>query len=281
MKLQDWMIPSDLAPGDAKSLARDWSDVELHRVEDVGSASFEMAFGALWAEFGAAGEVEQSSVLAERMQWDPAVLRDGCALRYRLMLVTSRGEFAAVRDHTAIVLEDEPGAVVHLSHNFVAPAWRRSGLAGWLRALPITTGRSVLKAQGRSEESPIILVGEMEHPDSAQPASLVRLLAYERAGYRKVDPTRVPYLQPDFRPFEQIDATGGPQPLPLTLVVRRVGNEKDDWITGSEVRRIVRSLYRMYGFAFREADMRCVFKSLDSYPDDQEKVPLLPPTWTR
>lgn len=272
------MIPADLAPGDAKSLDRDWSGLELHRIGDTADPFFDTAFGALWAEFGAAGEVEQAEVLAGRMQWDPAVRLEGCALRYRLMLVTAGGEFAAVRDHTAIVLEDEPGAVVHLSHNLVSPAWRRSGLAGWLRALPVTTARSVLRAQSRPEDSPILLVGEMEYPSSAQPATLVRLAAYEKAGYRKVDPTRVEYLQPDFRPFGEIDLGGGPRPIPLSLVVRRVGREVEDWMPAAEVRRIIRSLYRMYSFAFRAQDMDALSGVLESLPDDEEKIRLLPPT---
>ena len=53
MNLQPWMIPSDLAPGDAKSLARDWSDVELHRIESSDDPHFDTAFGALWSQFGA------------------------------------------------------------------------------------------------------------------------------------------------------------------------------------------------------------------------------------
>ncbi|MCK9589309.1 MAG: hypothetical protein M0Q93_08100, partial [Terrimicrobiaceae bacterium] len=157
-QVQPWMIPSDLAPGDAKSLQRDWSDLELHRIESIGDPRFDAAFGALWSEFGAIGEIEQAEILGLRMLWDPSQIIDGCSMRYRMMLVTADDRFAAVRDHTAIVLEDEPGAVVHLSHNLVAPEWRRTGLAGWLRALPITTARSVLSAQKRPVDAPITLV---------------------------------------------------------------------------------------------------------------------------
>ena len=278
MNLQPWMIPSDLAPGDAKSLARDWSDVELHRIESSDDPHFDTAFGALWSQFGAIGEVEQAEVLALRMLWDPAKITDGCSLRYRLMLVTSGGNFAAVRDHTAIVLEDEPGAIVHLSHNLVAPEWRRSGLAGWLRALPVTTARNVLTAQNRPADSPITLVGEMEHPSVADPATQVRLAAYEKAGCKKIDPSRVGYLQPDFRAHHEIDLDGGPRPIPLCLIVRRVGRENEDWITGAEVRRIARSLYKMYASGFRAKDMEFVRASLENYPAPDEKIALLAPT---
>jgi hypothetical protein len=272
------MIPSDLAPGDAKSLDRDWSDVELHRIESTGDSRFDVAFGALWAEFGEIGEIEQADVLALRMLWDPARVVDGCSMRYRMMLVTSGGQFVAVRDHTAILLEDEPGAVVHLSHNLVAPQWRRTGIAGWLRALPITTARSVLAAQHRPEDSPITLVGEMEHPDPSDPATQVRLAAYEKAGCKKIDPSRVGYLQPDFRAHHEIDFGGGPRPIPLSLIIRKVGRESEEFVTGAEIRRIARSLYKMYGTGFRPKDMHVVHASLDSYPAPDEKIPLIPPT---
>jgi len=274
--LQPWMIPADLAPGDAKSLERDWSAITLHRIESTEDPSFEIAFGALWAEFGASDEIEQPSVLSRRMQWDGHSLVHGCALRYRMMLLTAGNQFAAVRDHTAIVQEGKPGAVVHLSHNLVTPEWRRSGLAGWLRALPIQTARSCLAAQNRPAGSPIILVGEMEHPEPDDAASLVRLKAYEKAGYLKVDPHRVNYLQPDFRPVEKIDSEGL-KPLPMALLVRRVGHEKEAQISGAEVREIAGALYRMYAMGFRERDMAPLFSSMENYPADNESIPLLPP----
>lgn len=275
--LQPWMIPSDLAPGDAKSLQRDWSDIELHRVASVDDPHFETAFGALWAEFGASGEIEQPEVLARRMQWDGSSLTHGCALRYRMMLLLSHGQFAAVRDHTAIVQADREGALVHMSHNLVAPAWRRTGLAGWLRALPIQTARSCLAAQKRSPDSPITLVGEMEHLDS-RPSTYVRLTAYEKAGYAKIDPSRINYLQPDFRPPEEIDLDGGPRPLPLVLLVRRVGRESESTITAGEARDIAAGLYHMYAASFREADMKPLWASLETYPPRDEVLRLIPPT---
>ncbi len=65
--LLDWMIPSDLAPGDTKSLERDWSDIDLHRIRSADDPAFDIAFGALWAEFGARSEVEQPTVLSQEV----------------------------------------------------------------------------------------------------------------------------------------------------------------------------------------------------------------------
>ncbi|HEY5704838.1 MAG TPA: hypothetical protein VIS96_04620 [Terrimicrobiaceae bacterium] len=276
--LQDWMIPADLAPGDMKSLERDWSGIELHCIESSEDPGFDVAFGALWAEFGANNEVEQPAVLSRRLQWSGDQLVEGCALRYRLMLLESRGKFAAVRDHTAIVRERIEGALVHLSHNLVAPEWRRTGLAGWLRALPIQTARNCLAAQKRAPDSPITLVGEMKFLDPNDPSTFGRLRAYEKAGYLMIDPRKVGYLQPDFRLPDEIDFSGGPKPLSLALVIRRLGREKERTISGAETLNIAESLYRMYGATFRQRDMAPLLASLQRYPSPDEAIELLPPT---
>jgi hypothetical protein len=72
------MIPGHLAPGDTKSLEGDWSEIELHRIANATDPFFEMAFGALWEEFGFKGEMEQADVIADRLNcthWNPATGR--------------------------------------------------------------------------------------------------------------------------------------------------------------------------------------------------------------
>jgi hypothetical protein len=273
--LQPWMTPSDLAPGDVRYAERDWTGFELHRIRDTTAAEFETAYDALWAEFGPKHEMETADVLARRMRWDPRELVNGCALLYELLLVTKGGAFVGVRDHTAIVDPAHALAVVHLSHNLVAPEWRRSGIAGWLRALPVSTARAALAAQGLPESSPIFLVAEMEHANPADEARTARLTAYEKAGYRKL--AGLPYLQPDFRAPDEIDASGGPRPLSLSLLVRKVGDESRSALPAESVRHIAGSLYRMYGAEFREGDMAAVWENLERFPSDGA-VPLVPPT---
>jgi hypothetical protein len=273
--LQPWMIPADLAPGDVKCAERDWTGFELQRVRELDSPEFAMAYGALWGEFGAKHEMESADVLARRMRWNPRELVNGRALLYELLLVTKDGAFVGVRDHTAIVDPAHALAVVHLSHNLVAPEWRRSGIAGWLRALPISAARSALAAQGLPETSPIFLVAEMEHADPADAARTVRLTAYGKAGYRKL--AGVPYLQPDFRAAEEIDAGGGPRPLSLSLLVREIGDAERAELPAETVRHIVESLYRMYGAEFRERDMARVWENLERFPR-AGTIPLIPPT---
>jgi GNAT superfamily N-acetyltransferase len=278
MNLLPWMRPEHLAPGDTKSLQGDWSGLELHTIRSTEDPFFETAFGALWKEFGAAGEMEQASVIAERMKWHPSQILDGAALLYAMQLITLDGEFVAVRDHTAILLENEPGAIVHLSHNLVAPAWRRSGIAGWLRALPVSTALEALAAAGRSIDAPVTLVGEMEHFNPSHAATGIRLTAYEKAGYKMVDPELVDYWQPDFRDPQVIDQENGPKPIPLCLMLRRIGREHEEFVSSAEVRQSVNALYKMYGRGFRKRDMQVVFETLKNYPPPHTRIPLVPPT---
>jgi hypothetical protein len=167
---------------------------------------------------------------------------------------------------------------VHLSHVLVEAAWRRTGLAGWLRAWPIQSARACLAAAGFPAASPITLVAEMEHADPDFPNRLVRLAAYEKAGFKKVDSALLKYFQPDFRSPHEIDSSGGPRPLPFGLVLRRVGREEEQLIRGAEVREIVECLYRMYGTGFREHDMAAVWRYLRDLPEEEATIPLAAPT---
>lgn len=269
----------DLAPGDVRSRELDCREFDIARIHSSQDPSFGMAYERLWAEFGPQHEMESREILVRRLGWHPAKATGDAWLRYELLLVRRRGQFVAVRDHTAVVtrLGATPGAVVHLSHVLVDPAWRRTGLAGWLRAWPIQTARSCLAAAGLPANSPISLVAEMEHPDPSFPTRMIRLKAYEKAGFLKVDPALVNYCQPDFRPPADIDASGGPQPLPFSLLLRRVGLEHEQTVPGLEVRAIVDCLYQMYGEGFRASDMAAATLAF-GYPGDDARVPLVPPT---
>jgi len=273
-------ISADLAPGDARASELDCRKLDVARIQSRQDPLFEPAYERLWAEFGAQHEMEQQDVIARRLDWHPAFAMGDYWLRYEIILVRQRGEFVATRDHTAVVVHrgSAAHAVVHLSHVLVDPAWRRTGLAGWLRAWPIQTARACLAVAGCPADAPITLVAEMEHPDARFPNRMIRLKSYEKAGFKKVDPDVVKYFQPDFRPLAEIDASGGPRPLPFSLIVRRVGREHEGTIYGQEVRDIVTALYQMYGSGFREQAMTGLWESLREYPAADAQVALLPPT---
>jgi hypothetical protein len=261
-----------------KSLQHDWSGLDLQYIESAEDPAFEIAFGNLWAEFGKNREVEPPTILARRLLWRAEELVDDCAFLYRLILLKAGGKFVAVRDHTAIVRQGVEGAIVHLSHNLIAPEWRRTGLAGWVRALPIQAARDCLRAQQYPSNSAVTLVAEMRFLSRNDPSTFVRLRAYEKAGYLMIDPTRVHYLQPDFRLAEAIDLSGDPRPLSLALIIRRVGREKENTISGAESRSIIDALYRMYRVPFRERDMARLIAGLEKHPGPDEVIDLIPPT---
>jgi GNAT superfamily N-acetyltransferase len=242
----------DLAPGDAHDPAREWSDLRVHRVRTPDDPDFDVAYQQLWNEFGPHGGMERRSVITERLGWDPARPRAAAAMAYELLVLRRGDAFAALRDHTAVVRLDATGrpragpVVVHLSHAFVEPAQRRTGLAGWLRALPLRAARRCAHAAGCAADAPVVLVAEMEPRDPADPASIARLRSYERAGFQLVDPAAAPYAQPDFRAPAEF-AGDGPRALPFGLVLRRVGREAETEMPAAELAAVVDAIYAVYG----------------------------------
>lgn len=271
------VTPDDLSPGDYRYADFDWTGFNVSFIDSPRHPRFDAGYAALWDEFGASHEMEQRAIIEQRLGWRPEQTIGKWAMRYEMVVVLHDNELAAVCDHSAIAdLEHVHTPVtVHLSHLLILPRFRGSGLAGWMRAMPIRTARECLE-RSRQPARPINLVCEMEPADAAQPARVRRLATFGKAGFLKIDPGAVNYLQPDFRPVERIDATA-PQPLPLSLVVRRVNRESELTLPGHEVRAIVTALYRMYSLTFRAQDMQPNWDSLASYPNDHAQVALIPP----
>lgn len=260
---------NDLAPGDAKSASLDLACFQIDRIRSIDDPLFEAAYEKLWAEFGEKGEMESRETLACRFQLGPAML-------YEIVFVRCEGEFAAVRDHTAILAGDR--VVVHLSHNLIAANWRRTGLAGWMRTFPLGTGRECALANGFSTTPGMVLAAEMEYAAGNDPQQAIRLRAYEKAGFLKVDPRVFKYHQPDFRAPAEIDVIGGARPLSLQLLLRFPENAGET-ISGQTLRQIVMALYRMYGAQFRPEDMAHPALSSENWPALEAAIELLPPTF--
>jgi GNAT superfamily N-acetyltransferase len=285
MATRQW-IEADLAPGDRRANRLDVTPLELRAIRSIDDPAFPPAYDFLARVFGSAGALESIDVLARRFAWPAGPQEDGWALRYEMLAVSDRaGNLAAVRDHTAAVApvapgSDTPAAVVHLSHALVAPDWRRSGIGGWLRALPLQVARDLLRATGRAANAaPITLVAEMEEPPPAALARPASLLAYEKAGFRKLDPARVSYFQPDFRAPAAIDHAGGPCHLPFSLVIRQISREHEGELTGAQARSLARALYRVYRDGCRRADLSPLLAAVDeTYPGPLERVRLVPPS---
>lgn len=271
------ILPEDLAPGDGRARDVDWSSLRLERIGSAAHPLFQRAYDRLWREFGDKGEMERPDVIAARLAWDPRRPVDGHALRYEMIAVLAGDAIVGLRDHTAIVPPREPGAprtaVVHLSHVLVEPPLRGGGLSGWLRALPLQAARACAAAAGGCDR--ITLLGEMEHPDGVTPAVAARIRSYGRAGFVAVDPARVDYQQPDFRPPGAIAATGL-RPVPLMLIVRRVGAEDERSVAGAEVRGLVAALYTMFGVHVRREHMAPLWSRLAALPEPDARVELRP-----
>jgi hypothetical protein len=273
----------DLAPGDRSVAERDWSQLRVHRIREVGDPDFAAAYDRLFQEFGSRGEMEALAVIRERLAWDPARPVGRAALAYELLVLRLGDERVAMRDHTAVVRLDPAGRpapgplVVHLSHALVEPAHRGGGLAAWLRALPLQTARRCAAAAGSPPATPIVLVAEMEPPNPARPGRMPRLKSYEHAGFRKVDPAAAPYAQPDFRSREAPPGAM-PPPIPLSLILRRVGRESEPSMPAAELAAVVESIYAVYGVHMPAEALDPLRAAAREWTARQPSFRLLPPT---
>jgi hypothetical protein len=276
------LIPEDLAPGDVRALEVDWGGLRVERVRSPEHPLFPRLYGRLWHEFGPRGEMEKEAVIAQRLGWDPRRPVEHHALLYEMLAVLAGDDVVGLRDHTAIVpmpphRGEHPGQViVHLSHIIVEAPLRGGGLSAWLRAFPLQAARECAAAAGEPASDRVTLVAEMEHPDGHTPGVMARLRSYDRAGFLKIDPDAVRYVQPDFRPPAEIDGSSV-QPVPLALVVRRVGREHEPTLAGAEVRAIVRALYTMFAVHMRADHMAPLWGLFDRFPGPGETVRLRRP----
>ncbi|MFZ9874035.1 MAG: hypothetical protein ACO3E8_01555, partial [Candidatus Methylacidiphilales bacterium] len=225
------LIPEDLSPGDQRSASADLGGIQFHLIESAQDPLFPRAFDKLTELFGPRNEMETRTVIEHRFGWNVWQPQPGKPLFHYAMILAldPQDQIAAVRDYTAIVHAppERAACTVHLSHLWVDPTRRRSGLAGWMRAFPVQTARTLLHRARHALHAPITLAGEMELPDQKDEARMIRLIAYEKAGYLKVDPKVVPYFQPDFREPAKIDASGRHEFIPMTPIIRRVGHEAE------------------------------------------------------
>ncbi len=275
-------LAQDLAPGDQRALQEDWSGFTLERVAGQADAAFAEGFDRLWAEFGHRGEMERREVIAGRLSWDPARPGEGPALLYEMALIKRDGVLVAVRDHTAILARRLDGGfeaevVVHLSHVLVDPVWRGSGIVAWMRALPLQAARRCRATATGSEEGPVTLVAEMEPDDATAPDVRRRLRSYARACFRVADPAALVYGQPDFRAPAEIDRTGV-QPVPLWLVLRRVGREEEASMPAADLQSLVSALESMFAVHVAPRHMEVVRAGNRIVPDASGLVALCEPT---
>ncbi len=215
---------------------------------------FELGHAVLAAVFGPTGEIERRDTL---LRWFEAGSLSEPSFpiqaHYHLLLARDRdGALAGVRDCFVTVDAAAGLAVVLLSHTFVFPDFRRSGVASLLRCAPVGLARRALHRAG-VKRGEVLLVAEMELVDPADRACAVRLFAYGKAGYGLVPPEILPYAQPDFR--DPALATTPLSPLPFLAVVRAVGEEDRLSLPWVRVEAIVHHLQAVHRCHCRPEDL--------------------------
>lgn len=194
------------------------SRLRLEEVRDPRGASFDQCFAMLEAFFGPRGEMEERAALERFVAERVIAYGDGLEGTYHLVGAWAGDELVGVRDCYVDLDRQNGFSIVALSHAYVAPAWRRSGLGAILRALPVTLARAV-QNERLGRVVPTLVAAEMEPVDPDNPDTIIRLIAYGRSGFSVLDPQRFRYSQPDFRCEAGAAHTG----IALLGVVRPLG----------------------------------------------------------
>ncbi len=210
--------PADLAPLDREKGEAALARVRLEDIRDPESPAFAAAYALLDGFFGPRGEMEERAAIARFVLDRVIPFAPGLEGHYHLVAAWDGDVLVGVRDCYVDIDHTRGVCVVALSHSLVVPAWRRTGLAAVLRALPVTLARRTVAARvGRP--LPTLVSAEMEPVDPANVDTVVRLVAYGRSGFSVLDPTRFRYSQPEFRDLPDAAHTG----IPLLGVVRPLG----------------------------------------------------------
>ena len=246
--------PADLHPGEGVSRFQEAvGNFVATEVVDPGSSAFDEAYLEMHAYFGHRNEIEQRSVLERWLREPISVGR----IRARYHMLTWRhedGTLAAVRDCMVAIDVEAPRAIVLLSHSFVAPRFRRAGLAGALRTAPASLVKRELRAHGFDPaRTPTLLVAEMEPVEPARTETIVRVFAYGKTGFRSVLPAAMPYFQPDFRDLASLRKRA--HHVPMVLMVRRLDDPAASSLPRDLAEAIVSHLATIHSRAVRPADL--------------------------
>jgi hypothetical protein len=209
---------ADLAPADRDKALAARDRLRIAEIRDADGPEFAAAYAMLAGFFLASGELEERSALAAFVRSRTLACGDGIDGTYHLVGAWDGDRLVGVRDCYVYVDRPREVCVVALSHSYVEPDQRRSGLAALFRSLPFTLARDRVR-DAIGHPVPTLAIAEMEPADPEDPRTLVRLIAYGRSGFAVMDPRRMPYSQPEFRDLPDAPYTA----LPLLGVVRTAG----------------------------------------------------------
>jgi hypothetical protein len=276
---------------------RETRAIEFWSIVDPEHPDFAPAYQLLWKAFGAHGEMEREEAIVRFLKDDSyEATPSGTFIKYFLLVAKDRqGQILGVRDGSILV---NPGyapelCVVYLSHIFTEPAARGTVLSYWLRIAPMDLAIQYLKdlhelkkirlpqpeAPGKNYGMTIDLAAEMEYFAPEERISWQRILFYGRGGFDAIDPAHFPYLQPDFRDPDVIEATGD-RPLPFMVLLRRMGRERRALLPIDEARAVMRLLYDDFAChcapATLASSLQLVLNRLEDRARTKSYVRLLP-----
>ncbi len=202
------------------------------------------AYAMLYAWFGERGELERRFIIDAWLAARDGREADGVRMHYHLLTArTSHGTLAAVRDCYVTFDPSSRVCLVYLAHAFVDAPFRRSGLAQRLRDVPLALAHADLARWG-VEAAEIVLALEQEPITEGVDDTIIRLIAYGRAGFRAIHPRVLPHAQADFS--DPALRTGPVRPLPLLAVVRWVGHETATMLPVALARAFIIQLHAVY-----------------------------------
>lgn len=204
-------------------------------------------------------------------------------------------EIIGVRDHNIIFRNGI--VVVHLSHSLLAEHARHRGLDTVLRAIPVLHGMEFASKVGHpkalitlyAEQEPVPTDDELRDADlhrvkTGDAARLNdlnmrfrRLAAYQGGSFKKVG-AKMACKQPDFSSSEAITLKGGPAMVDFNGLLRFIGDEQIQFVYGATLKSVVSAVYDIYEAS--GLDPRAIAQARESiscYPDDDARVPLIPP----
>lgn len=211
----------DVALLDRPKAADAFGRYRLQILDDPTDPSFDLAYEMLASFFGPRGELEERVSLARFASERIIHYGPGLEGHYRLLSAWQGDTLVGVRDFYVDLDIYNRACLVALSHAYITPEHRRSGLAALFRALPATLARQTVSERFVNPDTvPIVIAAEMEPADPDNPDTIIRLMAYGRSGFKALDPSRLPYSQPDFR--DEVVVDGGHTAIALIPVVRWV-----------------------------------------------------------
>ena len=261
-----------LSPGErVRSATLDLEAVGLERIDSPTHARFAEAYDILSAYFAPRSQLEGVEVLSKRLSTPIVLLTREWAAQYEMLILTHGRRIIGVRDHLFFTGPKAAAQTpIYQAHIFIVPDWRGTGLAAWLRALPLISA-SWWQEKTIPRLAHPSLIAEIDRPRTAHEDAARVLRGYVHAGYG-VLPPGIDYLQPDVPPGMTSASAGACSATPMHLALRFVGKEFSEPRTGEEIALCVEALYALHETEFPNQNLEELWQL-------QARIRSLPSIW--